>query len=95
MYCKWSIERFSVECRKAKTKGITTANQNKGNITRSQSELEVKTNKLPEAWENVSGQGATALRFEFDFLREWCEFSRPITEWGKANLKQSQIPFDT
>lgn len=37
---------------------------------RSQSELEVKTNKLLEAWENLGGQGTTALRFEFDFLRE-------------------------
>ena len=42
----YPMERFSIECRKTKTKVITMANQRKGNITSSQSELKANTSKL-------------------------------------------------
>ena len=33
--------------------------------------------------------------FASDWLRGWCEFSRPITERSKAKPMQSRITFDT
>ena len=42
-------------------------------------ELEVKTAKLPKARENASHQIAIGVSFSSDWLREWCEFSGPIT----------------
>ena len=50
------IEHFSIECRKTETKVITTANQNKGNIFRSQWELGVKTTALSRARESAGDQ---------------------------------------
>ena len=29
--------------------------------------------------------------FEFDWLKEWCEFSRPITEQNKAKTKRQWL----
>ena len=49
------IERLSSECRKTKTKVITTANQKKGSTLKSQSELNVKTSKPSKARETDAG----------------------------------------
>ena len=35
------------------------------------------------------------MRFASDWLREWREFSGPITERVKAKTKESRITFDT
>ena len=60
---------FSIECRKTNTKKSHLPIRAKGNITRSQSELRVRTSKLREARENASGQDAVRLRFASDWLR--------------------------
>lgn len=92
-----TLERFSIESRKTKTKPITTANHNKENIRGRQWELEVNACNPPEARENVSDQVHVAITFGFasDWLRGWREFSRPITEHSQAKRKQSRITFDT
>ena len=53
-------------------------------------ELELKTSKLLKGRENAGNW----CRFASDWLREWCEFSGPVTEQGKAKPKQSRITFD-
>ena len=81
------LEQFSIECRKTKTKVITTANQNKD-----------KYHNEPmrsHARENASDQVAIGFSSASDWLRGWREFSRPITERSKAKPMQSWITFDT
>ena len=53
-----------------------------------------KTSKLPKARETPR---STRVFFNFasDWLREWRQFSRPITERSKAKTKQRLITFDT
>ena len=80
----WLIERFSIECRKPKTKVITTINQKIR-------ELKVKPRKLPKAQENTGVQVVIGFRFASDWMREWCEFFAPIIERSEANPKQSLI----
>ena len=46
-----------------------------------------KTTKLPKAWLNASEQVLIGFSFASDWLREWREFSRPITEWSKSKTK--------
>ena len=43
-----------------------------------------KTGRLQKARENAGNQGTIGIRFMSDWLREWHEFSGPITVWGKA-----------
>ena len=47
-------------------KVFTTANQERENITRSQSDFDVETSKLPEARENAGDQVVIGFRFEYD-----------------------------
>ena len=67
------INRLSIECRKTKTKVITTVNQKEGKYRRSQWELlHLKTTTLP----------ATKSRMVLHLIgweSFWREFSRPIT----------------
>ena len=79
--CLWKIEQFSIECRKTKTKVITTANQNK--------------DTCKYHYEPMRTQVAIGFSFASDWLRGWREFSRPITEHSKAKPMQSRITFDT
>ena len=51
-------------------------------------ELALKPSELPEA-------RVIVLCFASDWLREWREFSGPITERSKAKPIQSGITFDT
>lgn len=60
--------------------------------TSSQSNEKSKTCNLVEARENATDQDEISA---FDWFRERCEFSKPITERNKAKLKQSTILFDT
>ena len=46
-----------------------------------------KTTKLPKAWLNASEQVLIGFSFASNWLREWREFSRPITEWSKSKTK--------
>ena len=65
----------------------------KENTFPSQWELKVETTKLPKARENAGDQ--VGFSFASDWLREWREFSGPITERSKAKSMQSRITFDT
>ena len=47
-----------------------------------------KTTKHPETWENVGDQVVIGFSFESDWLKEWYEFSGPITERSKALTKR-------
>ena len=47
-----------------------------------------KTTKHPETRENVGDQVVIGFSFESDWLKEWCEFSGPITERSKALTKR-------
>lgn len=46
-------------------------------------------------WENAGGQGRIGFRWASDYLRTWCNFSEPTTEWSMAEQKQSWISNDT
>ena len=75
-------------------KVITITNQKKENTFKNQWELKVKTTKLPEVQENAGDQVVIDICFASDWLREWCEFSGPITEGSKVKTKQP-ITFDS
>ena len=50
---------------------------------------------MPKARENAGDQVVIGLNFASDWLREWREFSGPITERSKANPMQLRINFKT
>ena len=90
------IEQFSIECRKTKTKVITTANKNKDKYRNEPMRTpKVNTRNRSQARENAGDQVTIGFSFAFDWLRGWREFSRPITERSKAKPIQSRITFDT
>ena len=89
------IERFSIECRKTKTKVITTANENKEICQKEPMRTQSNACNQPQARENARDQIAIGFSFASDWLRGWREFSRPITKHSKAKLMQSRIIFDT
>ena len=62
-----SLESFSIECRKTKTKIITTANQNKGKYSKEPIRTQ---SKWREARENASDQVAIGFSFASDWLRK-------------------------
>ena len=49
---------------------------------------------MPKARKNAGDQVVIGLNFASDWLREWREFSGPITEQIKAKTEQSRITFD-
>ena len=57
-------------------------------------ELALKPSELPKARENTGDQVVIVICFASDWLREWREFSGPITERSKAKPIQSGITFD-
>ena len=73
---------------KPKPEHSQRANHSKETITRSQWELEVKTEQ-PKTRENATDKVAIGFNFESVWLREWHEFSGPITWRRKASPKQS------
>ena len=81
------LHRARLSCRKTNTKVITTANHIKGKH-RLPMRTQVKTSKLPEARENAGGQATISIRFVSLWLRAWREFSRKITERGKAETSK-------
>ena len=80
---------------KAKAKQSQRPTRRKKNIFKSQSELKVKPTKLPKARENAGLQDMVAFFFASDWLKDWWQFSGPITERSKAKPVKSQITFDT
>lgn len=56
---------------------------------------EVKTNELPQARENACNLVAIGLSFVLDWVKEWRELSRPITDHNKLKPnKPFWIHFD-
>ena len=55
----------------------------KENTLKSPWELRVKISKPSKARENAGDQVVISVSFAFDWLREWREFSGPITEQSK------------
>ena len=51
--------------------------------------------KPSKARENAGDQVIFDVNFASDWLREWREFSGPITEQSKAEPMQSRITLDT
>ena len=49
---------------------------------------------MPKARKNAGDQVVIGLNFASDWLREWREFSGPITEQIKTKKKQCRITFD-
>ena len=67
-------ERVSIERRKTKTKVITTADQKRGRYHLEPIRILNKTNQ------KASDRFMIGFSLASDWLREWCEFSGPITE---------------
>ena len=82
------LHRARLSCRKTNTKVITTANHINGKHHRLPMRTQVKTSKLPKARENAGGQATISIRFLSLWLRRWREFSRKITERGKAETSK-------
>ena len=60
------IERFSIECRKTKTKVITTANQNEGKFQKEPIRTQSNTGNRPQARGNASNQVVIGFSFATD-----------------------------
>ena len=78
------LEPFSIWYLKMKTKIIMAANQRKGKLHNGPMSIQVKVSKLLKARENACDEVAIGFGFESDWLREWHEFSGPITERRKV-----------
>ena len=80
-------ERLSIERRKTKTKVITTADQRRGRYHLEPIRILNKTNQTAYAREKASDRFMIGFSLASDWLREWCEFSGPITERSKAKQR--------
>ena len=62
---------------------------------KSNEDLKIKTGKLSKRGKNSGDQVVIGVSFGSDYRRDWCEFSRPITERSKSKPIQSgRITFD-
>ena len=77
---------FRLIC-KTKTEVIATANQNRGDNTVSRWGLMVEISKLPEAWENASGEIAIRASFASDWLKK---DGVRIIDQSQSNEKENQ-----
>ena len=77
------------KCLSTTNKVIVVSNRNKGEYIEGSMRNQSKAGELPKEREKVSVH--TALRFSFapDWLKNWCEFSRPITKRRKVKLMYS------
>ena len=82
------IERFSIECRKTKTKIATDVNN-----TTSQSGFEANTCNWRQARENACGENTIGFGLNSHWLRKWREFCSPITEPSNAKPNQTRNYF--
>ena len=69
----------------------TNLNNQWGQKKRSQSELKLKTIKLPEARENANDRFAIGLSVEFDWYRKWGEYSTPSHSEAEQTLRNPAI----
>lgn len=69
----------------------TNLNNQWGQKKRSQSELKLKTIKLPEARENANDRFAIGLSVEFDWFRKRGEYSTPSHSEAEQTLRNPAI----
>ena len=74
---------------------ITTANQEKGKYLDKPMRTQRKKAKCLKRGKNAGDQVVIGFSFACHWLREWREFSRPITERNNTKPMQSRITFDT
>ena len=60
-----------------------------------QSKLEANTCSRHDAREDVHEQVTIGFGFTSDWLRNWREIFKPITERGNTKPKQTRVTFDT
>ena len=82
-----SVERFSNDGRKTKTKVITLTNYNRNgtNSAMNQSEFLVITCNSLEAREKSRVHGAVGFGFAYHWLKNWRESFQPITKRSNRN----------
>ena len=86
LFVQYQLGRFSIECRKTKTKVITASIIRKTNITGAN-----ENSNTRQARENASNQVMIGFCFASDWLRERRELSSSITERGKAKPMQCRF----
>ena len=84
LYCVGTIERFSIECLKTKTRVNTEGNQKKRKYLEEPIQIQSKKSNVRE---NAGDQVVIGCSFVSDWLREWREFSGPITERSEVKTK--------
>ena len=89
-----SIERFSIECRKTKTKAIALTAE--ANNAMNESEFAANSCNRRQAWENVYERGTIVVFFFFFclaslWLKTWGEFCQPIKERSKTNQCKREL----
>ena len=90
----FKLERFSIECRKIKTKVITMANHNKRKHHNKPMKTRRNARDRRQAREIACDKVAIGFGFASDWLR-WRDFFKPITDRSKVKPKQFRITFDT
>ena len=96
----WTIESFSIKCRKTNIKVITEANRNKHKLPNDQSELEVNTCNRRQAREDTAhktNRDQVAIGFDFtsDALKSGARFLNQSQSDVKRNQSKTRITFDT
>ena len=90
-YCVDTIERFSIECLKTKTRVNTEGNQKKRKYLEEPLQIQSKKSNVRE---NAGDQVVIGCSFVSDWLKEWREFSGQSQSEVKQKPKQSRLTFD-
>ena len=89
-YLQELLERFWIECLKTKT----NSQSNEGKYLKEPIRTQSKTTKLSKARENAGDQVVITFSFASDWMREWLQFSWPITVRRKGTTMKPRITFD-
>ena len=84
-----------IECHKTETEVITSANQKKGTFSGEPMRTQGKNKQTAQSAGNAADQLVIGVSLAFDWLKEWREFSGPITLWNKVKPMQFRVTFDT
>ena len=74
-----ALELFLIECHKTETEVITSANQKKGTFSGEPMRTQGKNKQTAQSAGNAADQLVIGVSLAFDWLKEWREFSGPIT----------------